>query len=93
MKEDEQRPGNVINVDEKVVISPMSYELFCAGAFDEGNLVEMIRSGILPRSKSATDPGGMANGVLKYHFQLKPGGYNECMVSVPFYGRKGWRII
>jgi hypothetical protein len=89
IREDENRPGNIICIDDKVVVTPMTYDDFGAMAFDAGNPVEFIRRGMMPAEKSAGDRNGLAGGIIKYNFHLGTGGYDQCPVSVPFYGREG----
>ncbi len=76
-----------ISVDDKVVLPQKRYESFGASAFDEGNLVDLLRKGTLPPDKSVTDRAGMANGVMKYPLRLGPGQRTSFQVAVPFYGR------
>jgi hypothetical protein len=39
----------------------------------------------MPEGKSAADPNGMAQGVLKYTLHLEPGNSQELLISVPYY--------
>jgi hypothetical protein len=89
IREDDSHSGKVISVDNKIVVSPMSYDNFGACSFDEGNIADLIRKGEFPSIKSAEDKSGLASGVIKYSFRMDPGDYDECNVSVPFYGREG----
>ncbi len=82
----EERDGLV--VDDKVVLSQRKYDAFGAAAFDEGNLAESLRNGSIPQAKSANDPDGLANGVIKYTIHLEPGAKSGFYVVVPFYGKK-----
>ncbi len=77
--------GNLIVVDEKTILSEKKYDSFGASVFDEGNIVDMIRSGNIPHNKSADDQNGLSNGVIKYSLHLNPG-ENTCFsLAVPFY--------
>jgi hypothetical protein len=78
--------GNYLSVDDKVVLFQKKYDAFGAGIPDEGNIVELIREGKMPLSKSATDKNGLANGAVKYTIHLNPGEISEMFVAVPFYG-------
>jgi len=75
-----------ITVDDKVVISQRKYDAFGASAFDEGNLVELIRGGRFPQGKSVTDPHGLGHGVVSYSIHLAPEEKTGFYVVVPFYG-------
>ena len=58
-----------------------------ATTFDRGNLVERLRRGAFPQSKTAADPHGWTSGVLA--FELRP---NEtATVTVPFHQPFGTR--
>jgi hypothetical protein len=84
MKEED---GNYLSVDDKTVVFQKKYDAFGASVPDEGNLVELIRRGKMPVSKSAVDQNGLANGVVKYTLHLNPGESVELFVAVPFYGK------
>jgi hypothetical protein len=70
------------------VLPQKEYDSFGAAIFDEGNIVDLIRNGHIPQDKTADDPRGLANGVLKYSFHLKAGERTEFFMVVPYYGRK-----
>jgi hypothetical protein len=84
----EQEFGNILSVDNKIVQFQKKYDSFGAGTFDEGNIVELLREGKMPLNKSAADPNGMANGVVKYSLHLNAGDSTQLYVSVPFYPEK-----
>ena len=83
----EEEPGRKISVDDKVLISDKKYDAFAACDFDEGNIVDHLRSGNLPVYKSATDQSGLANGVIKYALHLNAGEQTDFHLVVPFYGK------
>lgn len=80
--------GGLILVDDKVIQSLKKYDDFNAGNFDEGNIVELLRKGNIPENKITRDQSGLANGLIKYSFHLKPGEQTRFFVIVPFYGKK-----
>lgn len=80
--------GKFIFVDDKVLLSQKKYDDFGAAAADEGDIVDLLRNGSMPQYKSATDPGGLAHGVIKYSFRLAPGEDTGFYMIVPFYGNK-----
>jgi hypothetical protein len=82
-----EEDGGYLSVDDKVVLFQEKYDAFGASAFDEGNIVDLIRQGKMPLNKSASDQNGQANGVVKYKIHLNPGEETNLFVMVPFYGR------
>jgi hypothetical protein len=78
--------GGYLVADKKVVLPQREYDSFGACNFDEGNIVDLIRKGDLPRDKMAEDQNGQANGILKYSFHLNSGEKTVFFVVVPFYG-------
>ncbi len=80
-----KQEGGIVYVDDKIILTPKKYS-FSAGRFDDGNMVDLLRKDIFPESKSAIDPNGLANGVMKYSLHLKPGEKTGFYVLVPFYG-------
>jgi len=80
----EVRPGK-ISVDNKTIYSLRPYDMFAATTFDQGSLVDFIRTNALPQQTSITDPHGLANGVIKYNIRLNPGEATKFFVVVPFH--------
>jgi hypothetical protein len=80
--------GGKLVVDDKVILSQKKYDSFGAAGFDDGNVVDLLRDGNFPQNRSASDPNGLANGVIKYTFHLNPGERSEFFVVVPFYSGK-----
>jgi hypothetical protein len=83
-----EEDGGLLAIDNKVVMSQKEYDSFGASVFDEGNIVDLLRKGKIPQGKFAVDQSGLANGVIKYSFHLKPGEHTGFFVVVPFYGQK-----
>jgi len=77
----------LIDADDKEVISLKKYDSFGAFAFDEGNVVDLLRKGNIPQRKFAADQNGLASGVIKYALHLDPGEHSGFFVVVPFYGK------
>ncbi len=80
--------GGSLLIDGKVLLSGKKYDSFGASVFDYGNIVDLVSKGKVPPDKFADDPGGLANGVIKYSFHLKPGEQTLFFVVVPFYGNQ-----
>ncbi len=87
IKSIKEEAGNYVSVDDKVVLFQKKYDSFGASAFDEGNIVDLVRQGKMPVSKSAVDKNGLANGLVKYSLLLNPGESTELFLAVPFYGK------
>ena len=68
-----EEAGGQITVDDKVIVLQKQYDAFGAGNFDDGNVVDLLRTGTMPANKSASDASGLAQGVIKYSIRLKPG--------------------
>ncbi len=83
-----EEAGGLVAVDDKVILSTRPYDSFGAAVFDEGNIVDLIRSGKMPPARTATDRAGMANGVMKYSIHLDAGEKTEFFAAVPYHGRK-----
>ena len=73
--------------DDKFILSEKKYDSFGASAFDEGNIVDLLRCGNIPQNRFAVEQNGLANGVIKYSFHLKPHEQTGFFVVVPFYGK------
>jgi hypothetical protein len=77
--------GKSIAVDDKTVYSLKEYNSFTASVFDDGNIVDLIRNGILSDSNSAVDGNGLANGIIRYNIRLKPKEETRFFVVVPYH--------
>ncbi len=76
--------GNIA-VDDKVVTSWKPYDSFGVAGFDEGNVVDLLRNGIMPQGKAVVDQQGLASGIMKYSMHLHPGERTWFFVTIPFY--------
>ncbi len=83
-----EEAGGLVAIDDKVIITTRPFDSFGAAAFDEGNIVDMVRSGKMPSGRSATDRAGMASAVMKYSIHLEAGEATEFFAAVPYHGRK-----
>ena len=88
IKSIKEEEGKYLSVDDKIVLFQKKYDSFGANSFDEGNLVYLIRKGVIPTTKSVVDKKGLANGVVKYSLHLNAGESTELFVVVPFYGKE-----
>jgi hypothetical protein len=80
--------NGLISVDDKLIFTQKKYDSFSAGIFDDGNIVELIRNGKIPRNKLAFDESSLANGIIKYSLHLNPGEQQIFYVTIPFYKQK-----
>lgn len=80
--------GRIYVNDDKVIIPLEKYDSFSADGFDEGNIIGLIKANKISGQKYILDPYNMANGVITYNFNLKPGEQKELYFAVPFYGEK-----
>ena len=85
IKSIKEREKGLIDVDGKIIRLTEGYESFGAAGFDEGNIVDMIRRGEMPEGISATDPKGMASGVVRYRIHLDPGQSRELFAVIPYH--------
>ena len=73
-----------VNADQKVL--PLTRPTgFGAIAFDQGGIVEMLRTGRLPSSMSARDTLGRVTGVLAWTLDLAAGGDSTVDVAIPLH--------
>jgi len=82
-----EEDSGFLNIDDKIVLSQKKFNSFGAGVFDDGNIVDLLRSGYIPEKKSAFNQNGLANGILKYLFHLNPGETTGFFILVPFYNK------
>jgi hypothetical protein len=71
---------------ERWLAASRAPDAFEAVTFDEGNFVERLRVGRLPRRDTLSDPVGRASGVLRWTFDLPANASHELVVRVPFHG-------
>ena len=58
---------------------------FGATSFDEGNIVDILRNGRLPSSRSAADKLGRASGALAWSLDLRPNADTTIDVAIPLH--------
>jgi hypothetical protein len=67
------------------VVSLTSPNGFGAVAFDQGNIVDYLRDGVLPASPNVTDAFGHASGALAYPAEIDSGATAVVEVAVPLH--------
>ena len=78
--------GNAVHVSRNHTVIPVSRPVaFGAMSFEQGNLVDAIRSNSVPSAKSATDQLGLASAVMSYNLSLAPNADSIIYVAVPMH--------
>lgn len=67
------------------VVSLTTPENFGAAAFAQGDIVDYLRAGILPRAARMTDPGGVCSGAFQYTLDVPAGGAREVVLLIPLH--------
>jgi hypothetical protein len=80
----EYRRGRVL-VQSRTVVSLTPADAFGAARFDQGDIVEFLRAGELPRQTQVDDSTGHASAALAYPMTLPPGARREVFLEVPLY--------
>ena len=61
-------------------------DAFFASSFDAGMATRLLHDGVRPRTTTASDPDGLASGVLLYEIALAPGERREVDLLAPLIG-------
>ena len=81
------RAGARVQVNgDRWLAASIAPDAFEALAFDEGDLVERLRVGRVPRRDALEDSVGRASGVLRWTFDVPASGEHEIDMRVPFHG-------
>jgi len=75
----------IVQLDNKMIISDRPFNRFSTAVFDMGDPVELIKSGSLPELKSIDDETGLATGFMIYELSLKPGETMDFVLKIPFH--------
>jgi hypothetical protein len=75
--------GRVITADGHRVVPVTPPAGFGAATFDQGNVVDALRRGTLPASRTVHDPFGAASAALSYPLALAAGGRYDVWIAVP----------
>ena len=79
--------GRVVRVNADRNVLPLTAPTaFGAMSFDEGNIVDALRSHRVPSSRSVHDHFGHASAVLGYTLQIPPNGDAVVDIAVPLHG-------
>lgn len=82
--------GSTVSVGDAQMIIPVSRpDGVGVAEFDEGDITEFLRAGVLPAATSARDHFGHASGALRYDINLEPGASHDILLAVPFHGKAG----
>ncbi len=77
------RVGRTVSVDDRRVITLTGSSSFGAATFEQGDIVEFLRGGVLPAAHSADDEFGHASAALAWDLDLHPGTASEVWIAVP----------
>jgi hypothetical protein len=90
--------GHTVTVnDDRVVIPVSAPTRFGAVSFDQGNIVDLLRRGVLPSdatiwsrrlSEDRVDVMPYASGALSYALDLAPGETRDIIIAVPLHDMK-----
>ena len=70
---------------DKGVVSLTTPDAFGAATFAQGDIVDFLRAGTLPRAARTTDPEGLVSGALQYVLDVPAGGSREVALLVPLH--------
>ncbi len=54
----------------------------------EGDIINSVKKGVIPTSKSAENVNGDVSGAIEYEFKLKPGASKNYFVAIPLHNNK-----
>ena len=63
-----------------------------AVTFDQGDIVDYLRAGRLPKGKAARDSFEACSGAFAYDLVLPPGGVQSVDLLIPLYGWRPWSV-
>lgn len=82
-----ENAGKII-IDGKVIVPITKFNSFNAAAFEQGNIVDLVVEGNLPDQKTVVDKSNLANGVIRYDFNLNAGEVKNIYLAAPFYNEQ-----
>ena len=78
--------GKRVRVNADRILIPLTQaSAFGATSFDEGNIIDMLRTSQLPLASSAKDRLGRASGVLAWDIRLRPNSDSTIDVAIPLH--------
>ncbi|HLJ73746.1 MAG TPA: coagulation factor 5/8 type domain-containing protein, partial [Thermoanaerobaculia bacterium] len=78
--------NHVVQVDERQPIIPMTPASgFGAFTFDEGNIVDWLKRGVVPDRSDASDEHGAAAGALAFNVHLDPTHPRHVTIAIPLH--------
>jgi hypothetical protein len=82
---DSIRCGNILEVNQKQVYPITRPQGKGAASFDQGDITEYLKEGIVPPGQVVHDHFGYASAALAYDVSLQPGEQREIVVAIPFH--------
>lgn len=76
----------MVTADSQRVIAVTPPGGFGATTLDRGDIVEHLRTGVLPPDSTVADSAARASAALSYPLELEPGATRDIWVEIPLYG-------
>lgn len=83
---DSIRTGDLIRINDRLVIPLTRPSSSGAAGFDQGDVTAYLRRGVVPPSGAVTDRQGLASAAMQYDFEIPAGQTSDIFVAVPFHG-------
>ncbi|HUJ12665.1 MAG TPA: discoidin domain-containing protein, partial [Thermoanaerobaculia bacterium] len=78
--------NHVVQIDDRRPVIPLTPAAgFGAATFDEGNIVDWLRRGVVPERANVTDEHGAASGALKFNIHLEANQPRRVTIAVPLH--------
>ena len=80
--------GSRIRVNDTLIVVPLTAPTAVgASTFDEGDIVESLRTGMLPTRRDVRDPMEHASAAMAYQLSIAPGESRDVYVQIPFHAQ------
>lgn len=79
------RDEGAVRIDGRPLVLVTPPDGFGAATFDQGDVTEHLREGVLPPERAVDDPFGRASAALSYELVLAPGDSADVYLAAPFH--------
>jgi len=80
--------NHVVQIDDRAPVIPLTPAAgFGAATFDEGNIVDWLRRGVVPDRPNAIDERGNASGALAFPVRIEAGHPRRITIAVPLHDK------
>ncbi|HJT18316.1 MAG TPA: hypothetical protein VJ853_13040, partial [Thermoanaerobaculia bacterium] len=80
--------NHIVQVDDRQPLIPLTPAAgFGTATFDEGNIVDWLKRGVVPERPNATDERGAASGALAFNVHLDPAQPRRVTIAVPLHDK------